>query len=193
MADYICINCGCIIHSLKCPLCGYNASKDEYNKILDKARKAIRYGYYYRKEFEKNPNVYHNLITPTNYLEWLASVVILEFTSEAIKYTGSKICNYIKSKIASTNKNVKNIEAEILDILSDEDKLIDFINYIKEYDKGLPSLSNEEKAYINEEEKANFIGEKAGELCKNGKVKLTHEDFVFIYKEWEKEKINRVC
>lgn len=154
--EYICLNCGHITESLTCPNCYHIMSEDEYNKVIEKAQKSIRYGYYYRKEAEENINVHYNLLSPTNYLEWIATAVLAGVSYDLLKYLAIKIYNHIKAKFTSNEKSY----SMILDILNDERKFQEFVKYLQEYKDGLVTLDESKKKYIEEELRADFIKQK---------------------------------
>ena len=179
--EYICLNCGRIIEDLTCPNCHYTMSEKEYNEIIEKAQKAIRYGYYYRKVAEKDLNAHPNLLSPTNYIEWIAAAVLAGVSYDLLKYLAVKIHNYIKNKLAS-NKN------KYSDILNDEKRFQEFIKYLQEYKDGLVTLDKDKKKYIEEELKADFIGKKAEELYIKEKRTPNAQDFLSFFKEGEEKK-----
>ena len=89
--EYICLNCGHITENLICPNCQHTISENEYNKVIEKAQKSIRYGYYYRKKAEKDLDIHYNLLSPTNYLEWIAAAVLAGVSYDLLKYLAIKV------------------------------------------------------------------------------------------------------
>lgn len=124
--EYICLNCGHITENLICPNCQHTISENEYNKVIEKAQKSIRYGYYYRKEAEKDLDIHYNLLSPTNYLEWIAAAVLAGVSYDLLKYLAIKIYNHIKDKLKSNERY-----SMILDILNDERKFREFVKYLQ--------------------------------------------------------------
>ena len=177
--EYICLNCGHITESLTCPNCYHIMSEDEYNKVIEKAQKSIRYGYYYRKEAEENINVHYNLLSPTNYLEWIATAVLAGVSYDLLKYLAIKIYNHIKAKFTCNEKSY----SMILDILNDERKFQEFVKYLQEYKDGLVTLDESKKKYIEEELRADFMGEKAHELYQKEKRVPNAQDFLSFLEE----------
>lgn len=134
--EYICLNCGQINESLTCPDCHCVISEEKYNEIIKKAQETIRYGYYYRKEAEKNLNIHYNLLSPTNYLEWIAAAVLADVSYDLVKYLAIRIYNYIKDNLTSNEKQY----SRIIDILNDEIKFQEFVKYLQEYKDGFATL-----------------------------------------------------
>lgn len=177
--EYICLNCGRITENLICPNCQHTISEYEYNKVIEKAQKSIRYGYYYRKEAEKNLYIHYNLLSPTNYLEWIAAAVLAGVSYDLLKYLAIKIYNHIKAKLTSDEKRY----SMILDILNDERKFQDFVKYLQEYKDGLVTLDEGKKKYIEEELRADFMGRKAEELYDKENRLPTSKDILSFMKE----------
>lgn len=177
--EYICLNCGHITENRICPNCQHTISEDEYNNVIEKAQKSIRYGYYYRKEAEKNLGIHYNLLSPTNYLEWIAAAVLAGVSYDLLKYLAIKIYNHIKNKLTSNEKKY----SMILDILNDEMKFQEFVKYLQEYKDGLLTLDENTKKYIEEELRADFMGAKAYELYQKEKRIPDAQDSLSFLKE----------
>lgn len=176
--EYICLNCGHITENLICPNCQHTISENEYNKVIEKAQKSIRYGYYYRKEAEKDLDIHYNLLSPTNYLEWIAAAVLAGVSYDLLKYLAIKIYNHIKDKLKSNERY-----SMILDILNDERKFREFVKYLQEYKDGLVTLDEDKKKYIEEELRADFMGEKVHELYQKEKRVPNAQDFLSFLEE----------
>lgn len=183
--EYICLNCGRINESLTCPNCHYTISEEEYNEIIEKAQETIRYGYYYRKEAENNLNIHYDLLSPTNYLEWIAAAVLANVSYDLVKYLAIKIYNYIKDNLTSNEKQ----NSRIIDILNDETKFQEFIKYLQEYKDGLATLEEDKKKYIEEEILADFMGNKAAELYQKEKRVPNAQDILSFLKEGKEKDI----
>nr|DAL66081.1 MAG TPA_asm: DNA-directed RNA polymerase [Caudoviricetes sp.] len=183
--EYICLNCGRINESLTCPNCHYTISEEEYNEIIEKAQETIRYGYYYRKEAENNLNIHYDLLSPTNYLEWIAAAVLANVSYDLVKYLAIRIYNYIKDNLTSNEKQY----SRIIDILNDETKFQEFIKYLQEYKDGLATLEEDKKKYIEEEILADFMGNKAAELYQKEKRVPNAQDILSFLKEGKEKDI----
>ena len=183
--EYICLNCGRINESLTCPNCHYTISEEEYNEIIEKAQETIRYGYYYRKEAENNLNIHYDLLSPTNYLEWIAAAVLANVSYDLVKYLAIRIYNYIKDNLTSNEKQY----SRIIDILNDETKFQEFIKYLQEYKDGLATLEDDKKKYIEEEILADFMGNKAAELYQKEKRVPNAQDILSFLKEGKEKDI----
>lgn len=177
--EYICLNCGRINESLTCPNCNYTISEKEYNEIIEKAQKTIRYGYYYRRKSENSLNIHNSLLSPTNYLEWIAAAVLAGATFDLLKCLAIRIYKHIKNNLTSN----ENRYYYIIDILNDEIKFQEFIKYLQEYKDGLATLEEDKKKYIEEEMMADFIGNKTYELYKKEKRVPNAQDFLSFLKE----------
>ena len=138
--EYICLNCGHITENLICPNCQHTISENEYNKVIEKAQKSIRYGYYYRKKAEKDLDIHYNLLSPTNYLEWIAAAVLAGVSYDLLKYLAIKVYNHVKDKLKSNERY-----SMILDILNDERKFREFVKYLQEYKDGLVTLDEDKR------------------------------------------------
>lgn len=183
--EYICLNCGRINESLTCPNCHYTISEEEYNKIIEKAQKTIRYGYYYRKKSEKSLNIHYNLLSPTNYLEWIATAVLAGVSYDLLKYLAMRIYSHIKVNLTSNDKRY----SHIIDILNDETKFQEFVKYLQEYKDGLATLEEDKKKYIEEEIEADFMGNKADELYQKEKRIPNAQDLISFLKEGKEKDI----
>lgn len=183
--EYICLNCGRINESLTCPNCHYTISEEEYNEIIEKAQETIRYGYYYRKETEKNLNIHYDLLSPTNYLEWIAAAVLAGVSYDLVKYLAIRIYNYIKDNLTSNEKQ----DSRIIDILNDETKFQEFVKYLQEYKDGLATLEEDKKKYIEEEILADFMANKAAELYQKEKRVPNAQDILSFLKEGKEKDI----
>lgn len=183
--EYICLNCGRINKSLTCPNCHYKISEEEYNEIIEKAQKTIRYGYYYRKESENSLDIHYDLLSPTNYLEWIAAAVLAGISYDLVKYLAIRIYNYIKDNLTSNEK----LDSRIIDILNDETRFQEFIKYLQEYKDGLATLEEDKKKYIKEEILADFMGNKAAELYQKEKRVPNAQDILSFLKEGKEKDI----
>lgn len=183
--EYICLNCGQINESLTCPDCHCVISEEKYNEIIKKAQETIRYGYYYRKEAEKNLNIHYNLLSPTNYLEWIAAAVLADVSYDLVKYLAIRIYNYIKDNLTSNEKQY----SRIIDILNDEIKFQEFVKYLQEYKDGFATLDEDKKKYIEEEKLADFMENKAAELYQKEKRVPNAQDFLSFFKEGKEKDI----
>lgn len=158
---------------------------NKYNEIIEKAQETIRYGYYYRKEAENNLNIHYDLLSPTNYLEWIAAAVLANVSYDLVKYLAIRIYNYIKDNLTSNEKQY----SRIIDILNDETKFQEFIKYLQEYKDGLATLEEDKKKYIEEEILADFMGNKAAELYQKEKRVPNAQDILSFLKEGKEKDI----
>lgn len=182
--EYICLNCGQINDSLNCPTCGCSTTKEEYNSIMKQANDAIRYGYFYRKiaeEATKNENIrYHFCITnPSDFIEWIASLVISGVSFDLIKLFVKNIYSFVKSKFNNPDKK----QEKIIEILENEEELRLFVRYTREFHAGLKGVDSKIVKYIQEEINADFSGKVAGRIWEEEHRIPNAQDFLKIMKE----------
>jgi len=130
------------------------------------ANRAIRYGYYYRKIAEREMSnnrdirINYNIVSPTNFLEWIAALVISGVTFDIIKFFVKRLYSAIKSKCSSLDKDEENI----IEIISNEEELSLFVKYTKEFHTGLRNVDQNVVDYIQEEMDADFKGHEVGKI-----------------------------
>lgn len=182
--EYICLNCGQINDSLNCPTCGYSTTKEEYNSVMKQANDAIRYGYFYRKiaeEATKNEkNRYHFCITnPSDFIEWIASLVISGVSFDLIKLFVKNIYSFVKSKFSNPDKK----QEKIIEIFENEEELRLFVRYTKEFHAGLKDVDSKIIKYIQEEINADYSGQQAERIWEQEHRIPNAQDFLKIMKE----------
>lgn len=165
---YICLNCGQINDSLSCPYCREEISKEQYDAVMTDARRSIRYGYYYREiaeeeAKEKSNHLHYNILSPTNFLEWIAALVIAGVAYDTIKYVARNVYLFIKEKISTLGES----DEKVIEVLEYEEKLIRFVKYTREFHAGLRDVDPEIVQYIQEEINADFTAEQTGAILNN--------------------------
>ena len=92
---------------------------------------------------------------------WLANAILSGIAWDVIKTT--------VSKLSASIKNRTSVDAETRQVLSDDDELAKFYEYIKDYERGFSSINENEYKYIEEEMIADFYAEKETEIFNNKK------------------------
>lgn len=182
--EYICLNCGHINENLKCPACGYIAKEEEYDNVMKQANDAIRYGYFYRKIAEeaiKNENIRHHccITYPSDFIEWIASLVISGVSFDLIKLFVKSIYSYVKSTYTNTDKK----QEKIIEILENEEELRIFVRYTKEFHAGLKDVDSKIVKYIQEEINADYSAQQTGRIWKEEHRFPNAQDLLKIMKE----------
>ena len=152
---FLCLNCGEINQNeeLCCRNCGSELDTKEYNHLMEYSKRAFEYGFDYRLAYEEQVKNYgevkvkFSLVSPENYQTWMAAAalsgMIGNLAYDLVKYVGKKIIEQLKTKEEPLNYS----EKIIIEIISDNNKLIQFTNYIQGYYKGNSKLNKEvEKA-----------------------------------------------
>lgn len=164
---FLCLNCGEINQNeeLCCRNCGSELDTKEYNHLMKYSKRAFEYGFDYRLAYEEQVKNYgevkvkFSLVSPENYQTWMAAAalsgMIGNLAYDLVKYVGKKIIEQLKTKEEPLNYS----EKIIIEIISDNNKLIQFTNYIQGYYKGNSKLNKEvEKAIIEEEIVHTMVG-----------------------------------
>jgi hypothetical protein len=166
--DFLCTNCGKINFSViesenpHCSKCNTKLHTIEYENIINYASRAVHYGFDYRIEYEKQIveegeiKIMYSLLQPLNYLEWLAvsalSGLIGSFVTDLVKYVAIQIKEFLIDK--STKSELSNQEINVINIISDEKQLNQFILYIQNYYQGLQNVDKRVLDAITEEQMA---------------------------------------
>ena len=87
---------------------------------------AVRYGYLYRKEAEKNKSAHACLDGEYTILYWIAGAIVSGITWDVIKAAAKTIYKKLTQKGTAINKVTETI-------LSDEEQLKDFYQCVIEY------------------------------------------------------------
>lgn len=161
MKNTICLYCTTINQSgNSCKNCG--ESNSQFNDILIESKSVFRYGYQYRKYYEKqfqennNINSKPSLISPETIPELLTAAalagVIGNFTFEIFKLIAKKIITLIKSK------EEKDKYRKIIELVTDDKELKLFFQYVSDYYWQRPLQNEIVSKAIEEEIMADFIG-----------------------------------
>ena len=188
----ICSKCGGLTYKQSCDICGADLQYyDECDKIKN-VKYAVRYGYQYRKEAIMNvgreDSRLHFCLPPVNeVLLWLGNVILSGITFEALR-AGVK---FLKSKILDKEIHVE-CDEETEAILNNDDSLLEFYNYIGEYNNGLVHLPDEEYKYIYEEMMTDFSSEEVNKLSSGDFFNLPQAERIEIIKEADKRARERI-
>lgn len=177
-----CIRCGNIFSSqnqahIVCPECGFRKDPQGYAEILRYAQEALRFGYLYRKQYEKdyakrgNLNTRYCLCPASEIFVFLAVSAISGIIGGVSYDVIKKIVSKIKSKISSFPIKY---DRKLNTVLNNPAELRIFIQYIKEFYTGLDNINPEIKNAIREEMIIGPISEITAELASqilNKKIK----------------------
>jgi len=145
----------------KCPLC--KKSNSEYDNILHEAKYIYRYGYSYRKFYERQAELSGqirfrpSLVTPETLPELLTAAALAGVVGN-ISY---HIFTVIAKKILTLIKRKKDRDkyAEIIKIVTNDEELKLFFKYISDYYWQCPTSNIEIGKSIEEEVMADFISD----------------------------------
>lgn len=155
---------------------------EEYKDGLqypEEVRNAVRYGYRYRKEAEERPDIHSCLVDSSDFLLWVANLVIGGISWDILKSSAEKLYKQLIKKNAKIDKHAN-------DLFSDESKLKEFYIYIKEFHEHRMSVTEKQFLYIKEEIIADYMGNVAGEIYEQEKRMPTIEEI----KEMSREAFN---
>ncbi|WP_432664501.1 hypothetical protein R9X47_28730 [Wukongibacter baidiensis] len=154
----LCFGCAEIykIHNTKelcCPECGYSIGYESYKKIYDYAADAVEFGYQYRltyeKEYERYGEIkYHYCLKSMGEVAHFLSIAALSgiignLSTDSVK----RIILVIKSKIRRKKLDTH----DLINIIDNEDKLDEFLEYIEDFYNEFYSLKPEIREAIYEE------------------------------------------
>ena len=106
-------------------------------------RNAVRYGYQYRKEVEKDKeiSVDYSLGDASEVLLYIAQIIIGGITWDLIK-TG---CREMYKRLKNSNQQ---LDKETESILADENELHDFYEFVVDFNNNSMSITCEQRKYI---------------------------------------------
>ena len=186
----ICNNCGTLIDNATCPNCGVLNLRYVIDINDDNVKWAVRYGYQYRKQAvlhanNKDPSLHHCLPEASQVLFWIAGAVLSGITYDLLKLG-------VKKLLASFQKDGKYdfLDVETKEVLSEEEKLYEFYEYVEEYQQGFVNISEEEYKYIESEMRADFESEEIAKLGPEKYFRLSRKEMVEVHKvAYEKSEI----
>lgn len=148
----------------------------ENTQYADNVKYAVRYGYQYRREAERNVNFHNCLSDASTILYRLADLVITGVTFDIIK-------KYAKELWVKLMSMKIKIPEDVNALLIDEDELKRFVVYVNEFSTKNLTATDAQQKYIREEIMADYVGETAAEIWKKKKRQPTHEEWVTIYRD----------
>lgn len=153
---------------------------DEYKEGIlysDEVKNAVRYGYQYRKEAEKNYSSFHFCLhDASDVLLWLGNAVLSGFVYDKVKDLAKKALEWLKER-------GKKLDTETEAVLENEIELKVFYEYVQEFSEHRMSITEEQRQYIKEEIMADFGAAKESEIyTKEGRM-ATLEERKVIYRE----------
>lgn len=138
-----------------------NTPQIEGVQFDEDVRFAVRYGYQYRlvaeENAEKENSLKFNLPAASDFLYWLANMVISGVAFEIIKTSATTLWQ----KLMQRNEA---IPEDVNKIMVDDEELKRFVHYVDEFNRKNLSASEKEILYIREEIIADYVGDKAGEI-----------------------------
>lgn len=143
-------------------------------------RNAVRYGYQYRKEVEKDKeiSVDYSLGDASEVLLYIAQIIMGGVTWDLIK-TG---CREMYKRLKKSNQQ---IDEETESVLVDEKELHDFYEYIVEFDSMSMSVTCEQRKYIREEIVADYYGREITKIYTTKNRLPNIDEYKQIHKEAE--------
>lgn len=146
----------------------------------EEVKNAVRYGYQYRLEAEKNTNenIRANYCLPeaTDILLWMANMVICGITYDVIK----KLSLSIWQKLMRMKVEIPN---NVNKVLIEDDELRKFVKYVSEFNDKKLSTTEKETSYIRGEICADYVGKKASEIYKKYQRIPTVEEHLTINRD----------
>ncbi|VVU99848.1 MULTISPECIES: hypothetical protein [Mesonia] len=145
MDRFLCTNCGFINidnSTCICTNCSTEIDTKSYSELMTYAGRASKYGYKYRTEYENQVAEFgevrtqYSLLDPTTYYEWLAAAALSGMVGTVAYDLVKFVAQQIYKQITAKNTVLTESDKSILDLISDNDELIKFSNYIRQYYKG---------------------------------------------------------
>lgn len=121
---------------------------------------------------------------------WIGGAVLSGITWDLLKLGVKKLLAVIQSE-----GRYESLDKETKEVISDEDKLYEFYEYVEEYQQGFVNIGEEEYEYIEEEMFADFQSEEIGKLGPEKYFSLSRKEMIEVHKvAYEKSqiKINRI-
>lgn len=145
-------------------------------KYLEDVQYAVRYGYLYRKEAEKNKSIHACIGGDYTILYWIAGAIASGITWDVIKAAAKTLYDKITQKGAAINKITETI-------LSDEEQLKEFYQCIIEYNRYSMSITEKQFQYIREEVVADYLGREAQKIYDQYMRQPTVQEYMDIIKK----------
>lgn len=186
----ICNNCGTLINDTTCPTCGVTNNLYVVDVDDDNVKWAVRYGYQYRKEAvllagQKDGSLNFCLPNAGEVLLWIGGAVLSGITWDLLKLGVKKLFTALQNE-----GRYESLDKETKEVLSEEEKLYEFYEYVEEYKQGFVNISEEEYEYIESEMRADFESEEIAKLGPEKYFRLSRKEMVEVHKvAYEKSEI----
>lgn len=150
----------------------------------DEVINAVRYGYEYRKEAEIHADpkdgyhVQHCLPDPSAILLWLGQKVLDGLVFDVFK----DICKRLYQQLTNSEKSIPKL---IRSLLTDEQELERFYNYVKEFNECGMAITEKQLSYIKDEIRADYTSKEVSKIFLEEKRLPMHEEYMRIYTEAE--------
>lgn len=151
---------------------GLNYSEDVWN--------AVRYGYLYRVEAERqeDSSIHYSLTGVSEILLWLCENILNDLAWNGFKVLAKKTyCHLIE--LGSS------LSAELKALFTEERELKRFYTYVKEFNENSMTATEKQLKYIREEIIADYHGKEIARIFNQEKREPTHDDYLRIVKEAE--------
>lgn len=149
-------------------------------QFSEDVRFAVRYGYQYRLVAEENAEeengLKYNLPAASDFLYWLANMVISGVAFEIIKTSAVALWQKLKQSDEAIPEDVNKI-------MVDDEELKRFVHYVDEFNLKNLSATEKEILFIREEIIADYVGDKAGEIYEKYHRAPKQKEFETITKE----------
>ncbi len=173
--DVMCFSCANIYRIKKgkkavCPDCGFVVKRSTYERLLKYASEAVQFGYDYRRCYERDYRKDRKLET-RHFL--LIPAVVWNFIALAALtgIIGGASYAFVKKVIRKIGEKMPNVaggcDKKLYNLLNDDKKLENFIQYIEDFHSGFPRLNQKIKGVIIQE----ILTNKASEISEERKAK----------------------
>ncbi len=143
-------------------------------QYTDEVLIAVRYGYQYRLDAElycqdESIHFKHCLQDAPDLLNWFANLILSGIAWDVLKGIAAEL----KERFHREKRNIPPMAEQIL---TNQQDLRTFYEYIKEFKEGKLSISNREKKYIYEEIVADYSGKETARIYESEKRFPTKEE-----------------
>lgn len=166
----ICFSCACIFTDndrgrfVDCPECGFSIGRGRFRKIMQWAYEAVRYGFDYRRSFERARTDQAESIETIHFcLSPPEQILVFAAAAAASGIIGNAAYDLIKAAIKKiinecSNKGMQP-RAETIRLLTDQQEFEQFLKYLEEFYRGMSGVDEKIRAHILEEVFADKMSE----------------------------------
>ena len=138
---------------------------------------AVRYGYQYRMEAERNDAQHLHYYLPTSEIAlYLGKLVLDGLLWDVIKATAK----YLYSKLLKSNTKFDELSSKLL---TDEVELEKFYTCLKEYQDQSMAINQEQFEYIREEICADYFAKESSKIIESEGRLPNHEEILSIHRQ----------